>query len=267
MKKLLAILAFVLVGTMTYAQWGVNGTVTYWNNGNVGIGTSTPATILNIASVAPAALRLESSFAGTGNLGVIQLRAPGYDQGFAMAFRRNAGGYQDMLQTCNLSISGGTNAEFMYFRFDNHKWEMRNGVTDVEFLNIGTTKFSGAGAVGVGVTAFKAGVKFQVNGGVYVEGRVRCHEVEVALAPTFVWPDYVFGSNYKLTSLYDVESFINTNKHLPGVPSQAEISSNGVKLGEMNATLLQKVEELTLYMINLQKENDALKARVNNLEK
>ena len=97
-----------------------------------------------------------------------------------------------------------------------------------------------------------------------VGGKVACKEVEVTLA---YFPDFVFSSDYKLRSLYDVENFINTNKHLPDVPSAKEVASNGVNLGDMNATLLQKVEELTLYMIQLQKENDALKARVSNLEK
>ncbi|HPS63504.1 MAG TPA: hypothetical protein PLK82_10615, partial [Bacteroidales bacterium] len=80
-------------------------------------------------------------------------------------------------------------------------------------------------------------------------------------------PDYVFNKDYKLRSLYDVENFINTNKHLPGVPSEKEVVGKGLNLGDMNSVLLQKVEELTLYMINLQKENDALKVRVSNLEK
>jgi hypothetical protein len=274
MKKILAILVLVLFGTMSYAQWLPNGAgIVYFNAGNVGIGTSTPAAILHMVTNSATNFRAESSYSGTGttvNLASVQLRSTTYNQGFAMAFRRHAGGFQDILQTCNLSVTPNVSVEFMYFRYDTQKWQMKAGVAEAEFQNSGNLLFNNTGAVGVNVTApadFKAGVKFQVNGGAYVAGRVRCHEVEVALAPTFVWPDYVFGSNYKLTSLYDVESFINTNKHLPGVPSQAEIASDGVKLGEMNATLLQKVEELTLYMINLQKENDALKVRVNNLEK
>jgi hypothetical protein len=80
-------------------------------------------------------------------------------------------------------------------------------------------------------------------------------------------PDFVFNSDYKLKSLYEVENFINLNKHLPDVPSEKEVTANGLNLGDMNATLLQKVEELTLYMIDLKKENDALKSRVSNLEK
>lgn len=75
------------------------------------------------------------------------------------------------------------------------------------------------------------------------------------------WPDFVFGNNYKLMNLYELEHYINTNQHLPDVPAAQEVSANGIDLGEMNAILLQKVEELTLHIIELQKQIDELKAR------
>jgi len=276
MKKLLAILVLVLIGTVTYAQWSSGGVgPNIWNTslaGNLGIGTAAPIQTIHAVTALSSNVRLESTYAGAGAqaLGQFQCKSTANGDLFIMAFRHNAGGYSDMLQSCYHSTWAGNGfAEFMYFRYDTQKWEMRGGVHDAEFLNVGDVNFNntGTGRVGIGVTAFKAGVKFQVNGGSYFEGRVRCHEVEVALAPTFVWPDYVFNTSYKLKPLYEVENFVMANKHLEGVPSQEEISNNGVKLGEMNATLLQKVEELTLYMINLQKENDALKVRVSNLEK
>lgn len=67
------------------------------------------------------------------------------------------------------------------------------------------------------------------------------------------WPDFVFKNDYELMSFMDLENFINKNHHLPGVPSENEVHSNGVDLGEMNKVLLQKVEELTLYVIDLNK--------------
>jgi len=67
------------------------------------------------------------------------------------------------------------------------------------------------------------------------------------------WPDYVFSKKYKLLSLKELEHFIAENQHLPNVPSAAEVEENGVNVGEMNAILLQKVEELTLYIIQLEK--------------
>ncbi len=81
-------------------------------------------------------------------------------------------------------------------------------------------------------------------------GQVRAREILVNLN---TWPDYVFKSDYELKSLEEVESFITDNSHLPGVPSEEEIVKGGVNLGEMDAILLQKIEELTLYMIEQQK--------------
>jgi len=277
MKKLLAVLVLVLVGTMSYAQWQYNAPHQYlMGGGNVGIGISNPAFSFQAQSSTVATgmvLNTDMTIpAGTGtyNLGQFDMRHNGFATSayfYRNVFRYNRdNSHYEMLQT--LKNPGGTLA-FLWVDLNNGKFEMRSGITSATFLNTGDVLFNngGTGRVGIGVATFKDGVKFQVNGGSYFEGRVRCHEVEVALAPTFVWPDYVFNSGYKLTPLSEVETFVLANKHLPGVPSQEEISSDGVKLGEMNATLLQKVEELTLYMINLQKENDALKARVSNLEK
>ena len=67
-------------------------------------------------------------------------------------------------------------------------------------------------------------------------------------------PDYVFEKNYDLRPLTEVEAYINQNKHLPEIPAAKEMEQNGVNLGEMNMMLLKKVEELTLYVIELKKE-------------
>ena len=67
------------------------------------------------------------------------------------------------------------------------------------------------------------------------------------------WPDYVFEEDYTLRPLSEVEAFIAANNHLPDVPSQTEIETNGAELGEMNRILLQKIEELTLYIIEQDK--------------
>jgi len=89
-----------------------------------------------------------------------------------------------------------------------------------------------------------------------VNGKIKAKEVEVTLAG---WPDFVFSKEYKLPALSEVEQFIIDNNHLPNVPSAAEVENNGVNLGEMNAILIQKVEELTLYILDLQKQINELK--------
>ena len=82
----------------------------------------------------------------------------------------------------------------------------------------------------------------------------------VKVKPHADWPDYVFASGYDLTELKKVERFILENKHLPDVPSASDIKKDGLDLGAMNAVLLKKVEELTLYIIDLKKDVEQLKA-------
>jgi hypothetical protein len=73
------------------------------------------------------------------------------------------------------------------------------------------------------------------------------------------WSDFVFDDSYKLRSLADVESYYKANKHLPEIPSAKEVSENGVSVGEINKLLLQKIEELTIYLVEQQKEIEKLK--------
>jgi hypothetical protein len=87
------------------------------------------------------------------------------------------------------------------------------------------------------------------------QGLLQVREVKVDLA---VWPDYVFEKNYDLKSLKQVENFIQKEGHLPNVPSAAEVIENGANIGEMNKILLEKVEELTLYLIEQDKRIKAL---------
>ncbi|HOU81850.1 MAG TPA: hypothetical protein PLK62_01480, partial [Bacteroidales bacterium] len=90
--------------------------------------------------------------------------------------------------------------------------------------------------------------------------------VKVRSNPMIGWPDNVFEPNYNLMPLKELEQYILKNKHLPGVPTQNEISKDGMDVYEMNAILLKKVEELTLYVIEQQKQIDQLKERFETLE-
>lgn len=76
------------------------------------------------------------------------------------------------------------------------------------------------------------------------------------------WPDYVFEPDYKLLGLDELRAFIKQHKHLPEIPSAKEVEENGVSVGEMNALLLKKIEELTLHMIELKGEIDSLKKNI-----
>lgn len=99
----------------------------------------------------------------------------------------------------------------------------------------------------------------------YVEKGIRAEKVKVDAKGN--WPDFVFEENYNLPSLTAVENYINENKHLPNVPSAAEVEQNGVDLGEMDKILLQKVEELTLYVIQQQKQIEALQKELEKSKK
>lgn len=90
-----------------------------------------------------------------------------------------------------------------------------------------------------------------------VEGTLGARRIKVTQQAN--WADFVFHPDYKLPALTDVEQFIQKNGHLPEIPTAAEVKENGVDVGEMNKLLLQKVEEMTLYLIRQQKEIDELK--------
>lgn len=89
-----------------------------------------------------------------------------------------------------------------------------------------------------------------------VEGVVGARKVKVTQES---WADFVFKPGYRLPSLQEVEDYIRLHQHLPDIPSEEEVSSDGLDLGEMNKKLLQKIEELTLYMIDMKKENEKMK--------
>ncbi|SUJ02423.1 Uncharacterised protein [Sphingobacterium spiritivorum] len=88
-----------------------------------------------------------------------------------------------------------------------------------------------------------------------VNGNIRAKEIKVEAAN---WPDYVFRKDYELKPLSELDAYIKEHGHLPDMPKAAEAEKEGVSLGEMNKLLLKKVEELTLYIIDLQNQIDTL---------
>lgn len=88
-----------------------------------------------------------------------------------------------------------------------------------------------------------------------VSKKIACEEIIVSHD---AWADHVFAEGYSLSSLAEVESFINENGHLPGIPSEQDVIENGVNMGDMQVNLLRTVEEMTLRMIEMQKRIDEL---------
>jgi len=100
-----------------------------------------------------------------------------------------------------------------------------------------------------------------------VNGKVFCTELKIHNPDASgCWPDYVFSKNFKLKSLAEVETYINENSHLPEVPAAEEVAKEGYNVTEMDQVLLKKIEELTLYVIELNKQNEELKKQFVQLQ-
>ncbi len=125
--------------------------------------------------------------------------------------------------------------------------ELRLNVVKKDGTDVSALAVDPSGNVGVGTTTPKE--KLSVN------GNIRAKEIKVETAS---WPDYVFAKDYALPSLKETEQHMQEKGHLPGIPSAQEVKSNGVDLGEMNAKLLKKIEELTLHLIEKDKQLNSL---------
>jgi hypothetical protein len=104
-----------------------------------------------------------------------------------------------------------------------------------------------AGGVGVGTTYIPSGYLLAINGSAIAQA--------ITVQVRGSWPDYVFKPSYHLPTLNEIKTYIDQNQHLPDMPSAAEVAKNGLNLGEMNELLTKKVEELTLYLIEKDKED------------
>jgi hypothetical protein len=109
------------------------------------------------------------------------------------------------------------------------------------------------GNLRVGTTPLPAGYTFGVD------GKIICTELMVRTVAN--WPDYVFEKNYKRRTLSDLENFIKDNKHLPGIPNAKAMQQGGLNVGEMQKLQMEKIEELTLYILDLKREIEMLKQK------
>lgn len=245
MKKLILSAAVLLsMHTIKAQQWSnVPSTthITNTNAGNVGIGTSAPNTKLHLESGV-------LTISGNNPYGGPQLvlgPAPS---------NNNAWGIESTTMGLNFwrPYNGQVN-QGNYFMFLKHTTGNVGIKTDnpTAGLTVNSNVLIGNPATVSLPTGYK----------LYVETGILTEKVKVAVKGTANWSDFVFDKNYKRLPLSEVEKFINLNHHLPEIPSAEEVVKNGIDLGEMDAKLLQKIEELTLYVIELQKEVNALKEK------
>ncbi|HOZ78141.1 MAG TPA: hypothetical protein PLY34_09105 [Ferruginibacter sp.] len=151
--------------------------------------------------------------------------------------------------------------------FDNNEIQARNVVAGSDLFiqnDGGNVILCGAeqGGVGIGVTS---GASIPAGYLLAVDGKVLTEEVRVELSGD--WPDYVFENDYQLTPFDKLRNFIAENKHLPNIPAAAEVEKNGFELGDMQKRMVEKIEELTLYVLQLESDMKEMKEKLDELKK
>ncbi|BFP41894.1 hypothetical protein FGF1_27390 [Flavobacteriaceae bacterium GF1] len=241
-KATLTLFIFLIAISLYTQQWtGPDGGNTITTSYSVGIGTSNPSEKLVVygnISTSEGDILLTNSTINQEDSGTIRWNE--YNNG-------------------NPNKSGA----FIRYNGDNNYLQFLTNTetTDYEHIRIyrgGNLLLQPtSGAVGIG-TISTGSHKLAV------EGSIGAREIKVQASG---WSDFVFLDDYKLPTLQEVEDHIKKKGHLQDIPSAQDVAENGIRLGEMDARLLQKIEELTLYMISLKKEVRSLKAQNQDLQK
>jgi len=248
-------------GAPLYAQWtgGPSGPV-YYNGGNVGIGTSSPSRVLDVAGsvwigagssstdVRPDTHKhLILGDSTSTSIGILDLvsnvSATGSYTGGVQIANYNLSATDKRIAAIYGALDSAANSGQLQF------WTWNAGAA-AEKMRITST-----GNVGIGT----ANPQYLLS----VNGTIGAKDVTVTSTG---WSDYVFDPAYRLQPLTEVRDYIQANHHLPNIPSEAEVKEKGVSVGEMQAKLLAKIEELTLHMIRQEDENRQLRERLARLE-
>jgi len=210
-------------------------------SGNVGIGTASPAFKLDVEGGARVRNPSTSLHAYTS----YKIQGPNYVSGLEIAFFGN----NNITSDLNWSYGGGAGSAAIV---NVNAKPLTFGTS-----NVGRMIIDAVGNVGIGT--FSPDAKLTVKGNIHTQG------VDIDMSGA-VGPDYVFEKDYDLLPLYELETYINQNKHLPEVPSAKEMEANGLDVLEMNLILLKKVEELTLHLIEIKKTVQKQNERITELE-
>jgi len=291
MKKILLTLAVALSGYCVYAQ-----TNTFPSSANVGIGTTSPISDLQVsgltilsnpgganynenlrlppsnAGYSSIALGATSGTSGSGDGQWSFVRYPSSNN-YLFGIRYYNTDYFNILNNGNVGI-GTTSPSLPLQIAGSSGFRLRVGdngsyYTDVSGNQIAS--FNNGSAADLYLNASSSGnVLLATGGGNIAIGTTDPHGYKLAVDGSAIatsmtvklyaeWPDYVFKKNYKLPSLLQVKTYIDKNRHLPEMPSEQEVKDNGINLGEIVKIQTKKIEELTLYVIEQQKQIEQLK--------
>jgi hypothetical protein len=196
-------------------------------------------------------------YVGLGTTPSVPLHVEGGNSPTAMAI--NSVGSNDLIEFRRANVSTG------YIRGTLDEIEMgtygsnNNGDLVLSTREIGRLIVHSNGRIGINTSYNGAGFQLAVDGNIICE--------DITTLPRVAWPDYVFSKTYRLKPLKEVENFIRENHHLPNIPSAEEIEQKGIQLGDMQKRMMEKIEELTLYIIELDKKNEVLKKEIIKLKK
>jgi len=270
MKKIyISLFITTMVVQFSFAQWTTSGTNIYNSNtGNVGIGVTNPLVLLQVGPANPLTNTPFDFIFGKG--APIGNTAGSYS--YLSEYQQSSTGNINRFQTSLYRrIAGSTwqgTAYRLQFAVDNSFTDGSKAYLEVGgddpningggFIALGTAGsdrlvVTNAGGVGIGTTDTK-GYLLAVNGSAIA--------TSMTVKLNSNWPDYVFKPNYRLPDLATLKTYININHHLPDVPSADEIAKDGLDLGDMDKLLMKKTEELTLYLIEKDKQLKEQQAQI-----
>jgi hypothetical protein len=266
-----------MINDSTAGFWG-NGTVGNWRvsvdvkNGLMGIGTPDPTAPLSFPNSLGNKISLWGDAAGGHyGLGVQGAALQLYTDGSASNIVVGYGNSTSFTENARFYGSGNMHLG-KYSVWATPADDRKINIGDGDFVYLGETNADDRltfragsfdfknGDVYLGATDFTKGFGYKLR----VNGKIISEEVRVQLLSA--WPDYVYADNYDKLTIPQLEEFIKINKHLPNVPSAAEIENNGQLLGELQRKMMEKIEELSLYIIEQSKRIDKLE-RENKLLK
>lgn len=232
----------------TYLKFAARHSAANWKDamtitsiGNVGIGTDNPGTKLEL-------------YDASTNLTLLKLRNSNWacDQTTAIEFWN--GNNKNYATSKIVSKMDGCGSDGEALIFETQTAGSTATSAKLTIKNNGTILIPGQTKIGTKSSTAHS------NAMLMVDGKVVCKDLYVTASSD--WPDFVFEKNYQLTNLYAVRDYYEANKHLPNVPTACEIEEKGINMSEMSAIQMQKIEELTIYIIQLKTELDELKKQL-----